>query len=223
MLLDMHALKHKFFGHHERIHSHDIIHGLKALSKYIPQDPSYKGLQIPIVVSGGTCSVLFLKSRKSTLAIDYFTCNPDHIQIIGDAARMANRRETARHPYAWMNPDMLGFVANNEGCETVFDDSVRQGEVLFESPSLVVYAADWRFQLVGKMQRAYADADDEAQQDDLADAVSILHLLVQRRGGDSIAKEELRRWYSYGLSMEEAEFALVATAYKARHGVVPFV
>ena len=43
---------------------------------------------------------------------------------------------------------MVAYTLNHQGLEDIFQSSVNQGVVLFQSLSLKVYAADWRYQLV---------------------------------------------------------------------------
>jgi len=109
---------------------------------------------------------------------------------------------------------MIAFVMNVPGCENLYQNSIDAGVVLFKSDSLEVYAADWRYQLVGKIVRGYqlstmnetVQAQDRLGKD-LADAVSILHLLVSERGGKPLQKTEMMTWYGDGPTLEDAEIA----------------
>jgi len=93
----------------------------------------------------------------------------------------------------------------------------------------VVYAADWRYQLVGKIVRAYQISQlsgthqaEERTGKDLSDAVSIMRHLISRHGRP-LLKVELLTWYADGPTLEDAEIAYVNTEYKHLNGMVGIV
>ncbi|KAF8181043.1 hypothetical protein BJ912DRAFT_1145567 [Pholiota molesta] len=79
----------------------------------------------------------------------------EHNPITIVAAGGAISRRVRALPDAWINAEMRAFVHTHAGCATLFADPVAQGLALFKAPALVVYVADWRYQLVGKIARAY--------------------------------------------------------------------
>ncbi|KAG7447228.1 uncharacterized protein BT62DRAFT_919170 [Guyanagaster necrorhizus] len=108
-------------------------------------------------------------------------------------------------PVNWINAEMVAYVLNNEGCEHLFQNSVAKGIMLYSSGNFKVYAADWRFQLVGKIRRAYdAYLDHEPSPKDLYDAVDILHILNVKDGRNQ-RSSDMKKWYYYGYRMGSKE------------------
>jgi hypothetical protein len=106
-------------------------------------------------------------------------------------------------PDAWINAEMRAFVYNHAGCATLFADSVAQGVALFEAPALVVHVADWRYQLVGKITRAY-----QMMQLDV-----VLKLMLDKRQGRPLLLSEMKTWYAYGPALEIEEIENANRAY----------
>jgi hypothetical protein len=71
-----------------------------------------------------------------------------------------------------------------------FQDASLQGTVLWESPALVVYTADWDFQLVQKILRRGAGG----QAKDLSDAVALLNKVVDG-GNIPINSADIEGWF----------------------------
>lgn len=185
---------------------------------------------ISIVVSGGTVSVLILRNRSATKDVDYF--NLDHAVISELSAAQAELEDRALKglPRDWINAEMIAFVYNNQGCEHLFENSLQQNVVLFQSPTLRAYVADWKYQIVGKITRAYQqmqlfqmftpDVDGLAnaistRELNLMDAVYILRYLVEQRQGEQLNFSEMQTWYFYGPALEPDEIDFVNKAYCA--------
>ncbi|PPQ69036.1 hypothetical protein CVT26_003744 [Gymnopilus dilepis] len=183
--------------------------------------------RIRIVVSGGTCAVLYFKSREKTKDIDFLSLDPNIIEVVSGAQYTLPQDLRLRWPENWVNAEMIGY-ANMPGCENLYGNSIRCNVILYQSPWIVVYAADWRFQLIGKIQRAYQmellsthmqSIDRKGK--DLQDAVAILQELVMQNGGP-LTKNAIRSWYN-GSALENDGLDFVNAAYYARfsqHAIV---
>ncbi len=113
---------------------------------------------------------------------------------------------------------MVAYVLNNEGCERLFQNSVAQGIMMYSSANFKAYAADWRFQLVGKIRRAYdAYLDHEPSPKDLYDAVDILHILNVKDGRNQ-RSSDMKKWYYYGYRMGPREVEYINEAYWQKFG-----
>ncbi|KZW03204.1 hypothetical protein EXIGLDRAFT_759085 [Exidia glandulosa HHB12029] len=219
----MHKLKNLVLPELTELDADDIKAGLSAINKYLGYLDDYPGTPIRIVVVGGTCAVLVLKTRKKTKDIDYFVVEPTltHLGLVGDAARMSDRvGDTKRFPRAWINSDVFAIV--NRGDLDVYEHSIAQNEILFQADRLIVYAADWRFQLVNKMSRAHElRVEGVYDKKDLPDAVAIMHRLLLYRKGDIVPKSELVTWYMAGKAMEDDAIDMLNETYHAIHNITP--
>ncbi|MFI5421443.1 MAG: hypothetical protein ACHQ1H_10800 [Nitrososphaerales archaeon] len=192
-------------------------HISNELEKQIPDQV------VRVLVSGGTCSVMYLGNRDKTKDIDFFIPDPTIIEIISGSQASLPWDLRQRWPENWINAEMAGF-AMMPNCEDLYDNSIANNVVLYQSNSLVVYAADWKFQLIGKITRAYQmellkdqvqSMDREGK--DLKDAVSILQVLIQENNGP-LDGSVVRSWYN-GSALEDIEIEFVNKAYHAQFSV----
>ncbi|KAK7042426.1 hypothetical protein R3P38DRAFT_2890419 [Favolaschia claudopus] len=179
--------------------------GFNYISQWLERENPGKTYQI--VSAGGACSVLVFKNRKKTKDVDVYTPNADDLAAVLAAGRDYVRYSGA--PPSWIN---IAYVANNRGGDTLFDNSVRQRVLLYESATLQVFAADWRFQLVGKIVRAGNFEDPK----DIKDAVSILRILVEERGG-MLKLSEMRDWYESGALIRPEHVELINKEYESKY------
>ncbi len=155
-------------------------------------------------MSGGTCSVLLLRNRTSTRDIDIY-CDDAYFSCKTSLQPGEPVPNSVHWPVNWINAEMVAYVLNNEGCERLFQNSVAQGIMMYSSANFKAYAADWRFQLVGKIRRAYdAYLDHEPSPKDLYDAVDILHILNVKDGRNQ-RSSDMKKWYYYGYRMGPRE------------------
>lgn len=199
----------------------DILRGFKYLSKYLRiNNPRLIGSPLTIIVSGGTCSVLYLRNRSSTFDIDFFAHSADELREVLAAKRGAANDMRAYHTN-WLSAQMVSYIVDNPACDKLYDESVAQNAVLYQSDVLRVLAADWRFQLVAKIARAHERGQlPEHLQfgKDMADAVSILRVLVSQNGGAPIAADAIRTWYAFGPKLADEEIVSADAAYVAVYG-----
>lgn len=211
--------------------------GFKYLSKYLRiNNPRLIGSPLTIIVSGGTCSVLYLRNRcvlggcssiqhltwrrSSTFDIDFFAHTADELREVLAAKRGAANDMRAYHTN-WLSAQMVSYIVDNPACDKLYDESVAQNAVLYQSDVLRVLAADWRFQLVAKIARAHERGQlPEHLQfgKDMADAVSILRVLVSQNGGAPIAADAIRTWYAFGPKLADEEIVSADAAYVAVYG-----
>lgn len=170
---------------------------------------------------------MLLKNRHLTKDIDFFTPNPDHIEMISGAQHSLSKDLRARWPKNWINAEMTAFILQ-PGCEKVYEHSLQQDCILYQSPVLRVVAADWKYQLVCKIIRAYgmrqsANTVQAAERNgkDLDDALAILQFLVSRFQHPVQKNDfETEAWY-HGSAISEEEFAFINDAYVARFNSGP--
>lgn len=129
----------------------------------------------------------------------------------------------AKYPDGWINCEMGAHVNNLRGGEALFENSVQNGAVLYNGEYLVVYAADWKFQFVGKVKRAF-DNLEYAQEDgriwdlsadkDFVDAVDFLHQILLTHKAPLVLSD-IKTWYNYGYFIT-AEMAKTVNLFYAR-------
>ena len=176
-------------------------------------------LPIQIVVSGGANAVLFFQDRQATRDIDYCTQDPNVIDLISDANHSLMVNGCLNHfPYDWVNSQLIAYV-NRPGCEDFYKNTVNQDIILFETQVLRIYVADFKFQLVGNITRAYQDWIREGQPDPeayngihLSDAVYILNKIIETTC-QRVRLSEMRTWYFFEAGLELVEIDFVNNAY----------
>lgn len=114
---------------------------------------------------------------------------------------------------------MVAYVNNEPDCQGLYKDSIMLGDIVYQSDVLVAYVADWRFQLVGKIERCFrlSKSDNPDDMRHLSDAIHILHLLVKHNGGP-LSKAGVRTWYAQGPQLTTEEFAYVDAHYQSQFG-----
>ncbi|KAF5325390.1 hypothetical protein D9619_009885 [Psilocybe cf. subviscida] len=188
-----------------------IKSGFQALDTQLGKDAQLRRekRQIRIICSGGVCAVAYLRSRATTKDIDFYTPHPDDSREITYARyelNMHDARGRARYPDGWINCEMGAHINNLKGGEVLFANSVKNGVVLYTGEHLVVYAADWKFQFVGKVKRAF-DNLEYAQEvgeirtldtdKDFGDALHFLNQIMRPRN-TPLALVDIKNWYNYG-------------------------
>jgi hypothetical protein len=103
------------------------------------------GERAEIVVVGGAAVVLLFEARETTKDVDAYFFLPDAARVRAAAARVAERLEL---PEDWLNDGAKGYLVG-----------VTRGEILYESPFLVVHAASLA-QLLAMKLAAWRDAVD---------------------------------------------------------------
>lgn len=150
--------------------------------------------------------------------MDIFSDDAYTLQAVLEAGRAFYQRQGPAWPADWINAEMVAYVLNNAGCERLVAHSVQQGALMYDSKSFRVYAADWRYQVVGKIQRAYDQIVDRRNAEkDVSDMVQILHVLNAPRAGP-LTRSEMLGWYYYGYRMGVKEVAFANAEYEKIYG-----
>lgn len=121
----------------------DIATAFGALSEELTR----LGDRAELVVVGGAALVLLFRARESTKDVDAYFLRPDASKVRSAAERVADRLQL---PVDWLNDGAKGYLTG-----------VSEGELLHESPSLVVRAASVA-QLLGMKLAAWRDAVDRS-------------------------------------------------------------
>lgn len=124
--------------------SDDIRRAFDVLSAELAHD----GEQGEIVVVGGAALVLLFEARETTKDVDACFLMPDASHVRAIASRVAQRLDL---PDDWLNDGAKGFLVG-----------VTRGDLLYESPFLVVRAASLAQLLAMKLAawRDVLDRDD---------------------------------------------------------------
>lgn len=136
------------------------------------------------------------------------------------AKRLAGN-DLRAYPPAWLSADIVSTIIDSTAHDGLYEASVAQNTVMYESDVLRVYAADWRFQLVAKIARAHERGQHSGELQyghDMADAVSILRLLVEGNQGKRVAAKDMRSWYALGPKLTDEEIECAEAAYVAVYG-----
>jgi hypothetical protein len=148
----------------------------------------------------------------------FFTEDPTVLEELFTAKRIASAELKNLHGN-WINGEVTAYIRNNSGCEQLFSTFQDLGVILYQSDTLMVYVADWRYQLVGKISRAFADNPSDPHHDrNLMDAVSILCLLVEANTGELLDQALVRAWYTYGPTLSNAKIDFTNQAYRDKFG-----
>ncbi|KAJ7187156.1 hypothetical protein C8R46DRAFT_1207123 [Mycena filopes] len=193
----------------------DIMKGLNFISEWL--DHNKPGETFQIVVAGGTCSVLLFKNRDKTKDVDIFS--PD-ATVLRDVLQ-AGRRYTQTGGLSdadWINAEMIAHISGLRGSDQLLTNSITQNVLLYDSPSLQVFAADWKYQAVGKIKRALDYKDSK----DISDAVEIVRRL-NRQSGHLQSLAEMQTWYEYGALLTTKHLEFINAAYNQKYGTLGIV
>ncbi len=204
--------------------------GLNALSDAIGENYESLGLTqdaLPIraMVAGGALAVLKFGTRTSTLDVDFALDAPQGAleeSLVKLAATNAVRRVNGPDGdlgHYWFNP-AVRFYAHMAPYGTTYADALAQGEVVFETKHLVLYAMPWRFQLFRKLARMSRDVRCglEVRATDVQDAGNILWHMREKEGRE-VTFEEVCGWYADpGARMSKEAAGLVAESYREQYG-----
>ncbi|KAJ3494856.1 hypothetical protein NLJ89_g10722 [Agrocybe chaxingu] len=201
-----------------------LEYGLAVLSQHLRRLHPKELEQGPfeLVVSGGACAVLLLCSRITAKAIDAYTTNYDHFRHVRAAKDAACQHELQHYPHDWLNWEMLSNVFNHRECDSLFANSLRMNEVVYESKELILYAADWTFQLATKIgqishMRMAVLSDNAVDAPRLGryirDAAHLLRVIVGHNKGP-VKRNQWKTWYHEGALLRKEDLWLVEKRYQ---------
>jgi hypothetical protein len=121
--------------------AHDIRQAFAALSAELDR----RGEIAQIALTGGAALVLLFNARESTKDVDAYFIQPDPPRLREAAVRVARDLDL---PEDWLNDAAKGYFVG-----------ISEGEVVYESPSLLVRAVTLE-QLLGMKLAAWRDAVD---------------------------------------------------------------
>jgi len=159
--------------------------------------------------------------RSYTTAVDIIAHTGDDLRLVLAAKRAV--ASELRLNLNWISAQIMQDVDHDSRFNSLFDDSVAQGIVLFTSDSFIVHAVDLRFQLLAIIHRlqqrhvVYDPAAGPQQHPGLSDGMATLHLIVQRQRGP-VLLDDIRNWYQVGDNLEYMTIDMLATAYRDVYG-----
>ena len=119
----------------------DIKRAFEALAHEFKE----KNAGAELVIVGGAALVLLFNARDSTKDVDAFFVRPEATTVRNAASNVAARLDL---PADWLNDSAKGYLVG-----------LTRGELLYNSPSLTVYAASFP-QLLAMKLSAWRDAID---------------------------------------------------------------
>jgi hypothetical protein len=135
---------------------------------------------VKIVAVGGYVAVSYLRNRTSTEDIDYI------LEPYSEGAAKVEEKleeaitkvaDDANYAMKWMNSN-VGVYAAGDARQTLFQESIAQGVVLWQGKNLILYAAKWEWTLQRKLKRIASERRDV----DMSDSVAILKNIVDANG-----------------------------------------
>ena len=142
---------------------------------------------------GGFLAVGLFQNRHSTKDLDYILdptfdkVKTIHTELAKAAVAVA---ENQGWPKGWLNDSMQVFTAGDAKQE-LFQASVSQGEVLWQSRNIIIYAIQWEWQLDRKLKRI--TTEHPPRETDFSDAVELLHRIVKKNNGP-VRRETVKSW-----------------------------
>ena len=118
---------------------------IKKAFATLSADLANRGERAQIAITGGAALVLLFNARETTKDVDAFFIQPDPPRMREAAARVARDLEL---PEDWLNDAAKGYFV-----------AISEGEVVYESPALVVQAVTTE-QLLAMKLAAWRDAID---------------------------------------------------------------
>ena len=166
---------------------------LRRVAQYLHQ----KRKQLTIIAVGGAVNTLLLESRSTTHDLDFFnnSLQKQDVQLIRDAARYARTRDPSL-PEEWLNNRTTLFIRPNIRA-SLTDEAIRQNELVFRAPGLLVLAAPWHYAFCAKLDRISGSSSlGLGKRYDLTDAVAYLHRFLATRNKQTVSVREVESWVS---------------------------
>lgn len=174
-----------------------------------------KNLPVRVITTGGFVSVACLRNRHVTADLDY-VLDPILSQKLMMKLEHANKKVSKgkKIDEHWFNSSLSVFIMGDKR-EKLFQDSIEQGLILWESSNLVVYACKWEWALDRKLKRYKL----ELRNTDMWDSVFILDKIIYDRGGKPIGREEVKSWYPNMYEpLDDSVLDMLATTFQTQFG-----
>ncbi|QRW00483.1 hypothetical protein RhiJN_28501 [Ceratobasidium sp. AG-Ba] len=202
--------------------AHEISLGFELIAAHLKNNPpQVKGLPVVIVVAGGAISTLLFRNRKTTKDVDFWAPDRETNYIVSEAGRAVAKR-LDYDPY-WLNSNMSVFIDTANTHINFYENAVSQGVTLYSSDQIMVYAADWRYQLVQKLVRVEMLSAGPVRDAQLSDIVYLAKVIMEREGVAELSRAAVRSWYKYTRNIRDTTFDEVNEAFQDLFGVLAFV
>ncbi|CEL52093.1 hypothetical protein RSOLAG1IB_00630 [Rhizoctonia solani AG-1 IB] len=182
--------------------AHEISLGFELISAHLKNNPPPVKLPVTIVVAGGAVN------RETNYAVS-------------EAGREVARR-LDYDPF-WLNNNMSVFIDTQHTHIGFYERALAQNVTLYESPQIMVYAADWRYQLVQKLIRVEMMLKGPVRETQLSDIVYLARVIIEREGKTEMKKNTVRGWYRYTKGIKDETFEEINDAYHVLFGALVFV
>ncbi|KAG8734784.1 hypothetical protein FRC12_018350, partial [Ceratobasidium sp. 428] len=183
--------------------------------------PQVKGLPVVIVVAGGAVSTILFRNRKTTKDVDFWAPDRETNVIVSEAGRAVAKR-LDYDPF-WLNSNMSVFIDPQHTHLGFYERALQQNVTLYQSDQIMVYAAEWRYQLVQKLVRVETLSAGPVRDAQLSDIVYLTKAMMERDGMDEISKAAVRSWYKYTKQIQDQTFNEVNDAFQDLFGAIAFV
>ncbi|KFX95822.1 hypothetical protein O988_05618 [Pseudogymnoascus sp. VKM F-3808] len=212
----------------QQLSAQDFWQGLELLDAEFEKSELLSALApIRIMSTGGFLAIAYFKNRESTVDLDYFLDpelfdNEDVKYDIRTAAEAVASQLV--FPPSWFNDEMTIFASRSIRPK-LFQDSLDQDIVLWQGKRLKVYAVEFEWALERKIRRLTHDSAGRSYSSDLSDAVSILHLLVERNGDQPLDRDHIRQLNRNGFEVlpDERTLDVIAHIYRQTYNKDVFV
>ncbi|KAB5593701.1 hypothetical protein CTheo_2884 [Ceratobasidium theobromae] len=198
-----------------------ILIGFELISKHLKNNLPPKRLPIIIVVAGGAISTLLFKNRKTTKDVDFWAPDRETNYIVSEAGRAVAKR-LDYDPF-WLNSNMSIFIDTKHTHIGFLERAIAQNVTLYESEQIMVYAADWRYQLAQKLIRIEMLRMGAVRSAQLSDVVYLTRAVLDLEERWEIRKSTVRNWYRYTRGIKDDTFDEVNYEFYDLFGTSVFV
>ncbi|OAG41608.1 hypothetical protein AYO21_04072 [Fonsecaea monophora] len=172
---------------------------------------------VRLLSAGGFVAVSHLGNRSATEDIDYIIDpNIENLGKIKEKLQKAIRTVADKRKISeeWINAHMEVFAVGGTKMR-LFQESIEQQVILWHGKNLVIYAVKWEWSLARKLKRI----GSERREVDINDAVAILKIMVDQKGGP-LERETMKGWNSIIYTpIEDSVLDIVAAGFSAKYGV----
>lgn len=196
---------------------------LLALDEAIGKSKNLRKMApVRLITAGGFVAVSLFGNRDSTEDVDYildpWIKNPtkaeEKLRIAVQDVTKQLKMETH-----WINDSMAVFAVGDVRRQ-LFEDSVRQNQILFQGKWLVLYAVEWQWAVTRKLIRL--STEPVMRDVDINDSVELIHRIVSRQAS-LLTRGEVKGWTNNIYTpISDTVLGLVTVNYKARYGISPF-
>ncbi|KAF8682539.1 hypothetical protein RHS04_02678 [Rhizoctonia solani] len=195
--------------------------GFELISAHLKNNPPQVKLPVTIVVAGGAVSTLLFRNRKATKDVDFWAPDRETNYVVSEAGREVARR-LDYDPF-WLNNNMSVFIDTQHTHVGFYERALAQNVRLYESAEIMVYAADWRYQLVQKLIRVEMMLKGPVREAQLSDVVYLTRIIIETEGRNEMRKNSVRNWYRYTKGIKDETFEEVNDTYHVLFGASVFV